>query len=264
MMPYVEQCEGVLPHPIVNDHIAFRSFGGIHELSCIFEALGYEAKGCYTFPNKHLTAIHYEHCDNKDFPKLFISELKIFELEGEARQIIMDALVAQRPVLSTELLSQLYKDPSSDLMSVLLDYFETLPWKLPTRQEVETLNQHSQYAAWVLVHGYRVNHFTALISHPDSLDAAYKRFQDVGIPMKDTIEGEVGSKLRQTSTTAVLSKVHVMGEGGVHDVMEWPYAYMEFAERNVIQVDGHPQRFEGFLGAQATELFEMTKTVNQQ
>jgi hypothetical protein len=254
-LSYASKCEALLNN-LTNDHLAFRTFGGIHRISRIFEALGYEARGCYNFPDKHLTAIHYEHKTNKHMPKLFISELKIFELEEEAREIIEEALQSHRPDLTNALLAQLRENPTPDLIPLLLKHFETLPWKLPTKQQVEILNKHSQYAAWVLVHGYRVNHFTALVSPPETLDSVLEMLQSAGLPMKETIEGEIGSKLRQTSTKAGVTTVNVMGDDGLPTTMPWTYAYMEFAERNAI--DG--KRFEGFLGPQATELFDMTKT----
>jgi hypothetical protein len=40
----------------------------------------------------------------------------------------------------------------------------------------------------------------------------------------------------------------------------WTYAYYEIAERNLIEIDGGEKvLFEGFLDAQAKNLFEMTR-----
>ena len=41
----------------------------------------------------------------------------------------------------------------------------------------------------------------------------------------------------------------------------WTYAYFELAERGEVvdRESGESTRFEGFLGAQATQLFEMTR-----
>ena len=42
--------------------------------------------------------------------------------------------------------------------------------------------------------------------------------------------------------------------------LTWSYAYYELAERGKVPgPDGKPVLFQGFLGAQATNLFEMTK-----
>src|SRR5262245_8730832 len=79
---YVRDYERVLSSlgaTFVNDHIAFRTItcqqptAGIVTLARVFEALGYQAAGCYTFPDKHLGAIHYQH-PRPGFPKLLISE----------------------------------------------------------------------------------------------------------------------------------------------------------------------------------------------
>jgi len=42
---------------------------------------------------------------------------------------------------------------------------------------------------------------------------------------------------------------------------EWSYAYFEIAERGFLQDPrtGESHRFEGFLGPQATQLFDMTR-----
>ena len=77
--------------------------------------------------------------------------------------------------------------------------------------------------------------------------------------MKDTLEGEPGSKLRQTATLAVKEEVDVKGEDGFEKII-WTYAYFELAERNYIEVDGKRKLFSGFLGKQANHLFDLTET----
>jgi hypothetical protein len=66
-----------------------------------------------------------------------------------------------------------------------------------------------------------------------------------GIPMKDEIEGEPGG-LRQTATKAAPRRVQLRERE-----RDWPYAYLEIAERN--------GGFDGFVAAPARQLFEMTK-----
>jgi hypothetical protein len=81
-----------------------------------------------------------------------------------------------------------------------------------------------------------------------------------GVPMKAEIEGARGSKLRQSATDAAMIDVAV-SDNGKQTTMPWTYAYFELAERNVVTdpETGVAGRFEGFLGPQATHLFEMTK-----
>ena len=109
------------------------------------------------------------------------------------------------------------------------------------------------------------NSFTAFINHqnveawPD-IEATVQALLDAGVPMKDYIEGEPGSKLRQSSTRAVDCFCDVMNEQGKIMQMNWTYAYYEFAERGMIEDDdGNSVEFTGFLGEQATNLFEMTR-----
>ena len=51
----------------------------------------------------------------------------------------------------------------------------------------------------------------------------------------------------------------VIEDDGSPGKLDWTYAYYELAERG--QVDG--KLFQGFLGEQATHLFDMTKTGNE-
>ncbi|MEX0819697.1 MAG: DUF1338 domain-containing protein [Pirellulaceae bacterium] len=259
----------------VNDHIAFRTFAsqrpstGIHSLSRLFEALDYRPAGVYHFRDKHLNAIHYQHA-HPEFPKLFISELKTWELSSESQDLIETALDSHRAAVSLETLTTLaaIDDQSSadaSLLDALVAQVEALPWNVPPRQAVERLNHESQYAAWVLVHGYNVNHFTSLVnSHGieslDSLEKTIDALAAAGVPMKADIEGEPGSKLRQSATEAVTIDVAVLDQGQP-STMPWTYAYFELAERNPVldPSTGELVRFEGFLGPQATNLFEMTR-----
>lgn len=261
----------------VNDHIAFRTFAcqepttGIVSLSRVFEALGYRAAGCYDFADKHLNAIHFQH-PNREFPKLFISELKTWELSPDAERIVVRQLTGGRdPVSPCKLrdlggLADSSDARSEELLDAVESIFHELPWSAPELADVEALSAESQYAAWVLVHGYNVNHFTSLInSHGvDALDDVEKTaaaLRDAGVPMKPEIEGEPGTKLRQTATAAAVIDAPVLKEGEECEA-SWTYAYFELAERGEVAnpETGERERFEGFLGPQATQLFEMTRT----
>jgi hypothetical protein len=276
---YVRDYERVIASAgatFVNDHIAFRTLAGQHPLagistlSRIFEALGYLAGSCYHFPDKHLNAIHYRH-PNAAFPKLFISELRTWELPDDAGETLERLLESHRdPVTRKELRELTQLDGLSEaahlqLLNVIVDEFHSPPWDPPKTQDVHAVNAHSQYAAWVMVHGYNVNHFTSSVnSHGveslNDIEKTIAALKDAGVPMKAEIEGEPGSKLRQSATEAVTIDVDVL-DGGKPATMPWSYAYFELAERNDVTdpETGKKTRFEGFLGPQATNLFEMTR-----
>ncbi len=258
-----------------NDHIAFRTIAsqtpmaGIASIARVFEALGYRAAGNYYFADKHLSAIHLAH-SHPQFPKLFVSEFCSWMLPADRQTIITRTVKSHREPVALELLAQLAQlDQQSDFAPSLLEnvtkIFTELPWNVPERADVVEMNRTSQYAAWVMVHGYAVNHFTSLVnSHGvfglDSLEKTIDALAAAGVPMKPEIEGEAGSKLRQSATEAVPTEVSVM-ESGKLTSMPWTYAYFELAERNAYldPQTGKQVRFEGFLGPQATNLFEMTR-----
>uniref|UniRef100_A0A7S1UZW0 2-oxoadipate dioxygenase/decarboxylase n=1 Tax=Grammatophora oceanica TaxID=210454 RepID=A0A7S1UZW0_9STRA len=281
-----------------NDHVAFRtiatssssSSSGINAIGRLLEALGYHASTTYNFPKKHLGAIHYEHLTNPLLPKMFVSELRLWELledDGVARDIVQRVLMSssrKNKVLTDDLLVKLYTlgkkkkdwtthdddedddDDEEALLELLSQYLEQPLWDPPTREDLEKVHAVSQYGAWVLVHGYRPNHFTALV---EDIDTTVELMQKRGIPMKASgIEGAKGSKLRQTATEASQMNIVLAADndddGSTTTTIPWSYAYFEIAERNNIIIDGVKQRYEGFLGAQATELFEMTQQQQRQ
>ncbi len=259
----------------VNDHLAFRTFAwqeptaGIHSIARPFEALGYRAAACYQFPDKHLSAQHLEP-PAADLPKLFVSELQAWQLDESSREVLARSLDHHRPPLDggfLQRLAQLDENPEQveELLETLVEHFLLRPWPAPERADMLRISEISQYAAWVLVHGHAVNHFTALVNAHGveelaTIEKTVEALLQAGVPMKAGIEGSVGSRLRQTSTEAVVIDVEVSDEGQPA-TMPWTYAYLELAERGEV-VDpetGQSGRFEGFLGAQATHLFEMTR-----
>lgn len=258
-----------------NDHIAFRTFAcqqpavGISTLGRIYQALGYQAAGNYQFEEKFLAATHFQH-ENPALPKLFVSELQLWRLPAEIREPIQRQLVNHRELASDTALARLQNldhEPQyyDALMLDAIHWFTELPWRVAPKADVLAVNAASQYAAWVMVHGYAVNHFTSLInSHGvpalDTIEKTIDALRLAGVPMKAEIEGAPGSKLRQSATEAVTIDIQVR-ENDKLVPLPWSYAYFELAQRDptVDPATGKLVRFEGFLGPQATHLFEMTR-----
>jgi hypothetical protein len=258
-----------------NDHIAFRSLRlklnrpgatldlGIAYIADLVEALGYRVAGEYEFPDKFLYARHYLHPDRAryDLPKLFISELIVDALPEEI----------QRGIFDTVSDGNFYNLQSIDLTqpSSIAEIFSR-PWQPPYTSIVEATNTVSQYGAWVLLHGYAVNHFTADINRQQTtpyrdIETTARALAAKGVPMKDKIEGSLANGLRQTATQAVREMVEVRSDRtGEKTYIPWTYAYYELAERHSIELTpGNRQLFEGFLAAQAQNLFEITTTTNE-
>ncbi len=202
-----------------NDHVAFRSLH-LLPIARAFEDLGWRRAGEYDFPDAHLNAIHLS---KPGEPRIFVSELRMTELSPRAREI----------------LAQMPPDPRYDGSA---DWFRG-PDLRPREEDLLELERESQYGAWLLLFGREVNHFTASV--PD-VEEWQRRMREAGIPMKDEIEGKPGAPLRQTATRAAPRMVQLR-----NGRREWPYAYLEIAERN--------GGFDGFVADQARQLFDMTR-----
>ena len=256
---------------VVNDHIAFRTVNtpmstlpaGIEGISRVFTPLGYKPVASYEFPDKHLVAKHFEH-PAEGMPRIFISQLQVDELPEECATLIRDAVNPAADLLGVPTQFSSSDDRTGWLADSLSNYLAVRPWRPPLRSTVEDVNRTTQYGAWVLLYANNVNHFTACINDhgveewPD-IEATVAGLVAEGIPMKDRIEGERGSKLRQSSTQAVEEDRPVLEADGSLGKLRWPYAYYELAERGTVpDPDGKPVLFGGFLGSQATHLFDMT------
>lgn len=264
---------------VVNDHIGLCTFNthtgeqpeGIRAIKHILNCLEYKPVAKYNFSKKRLNAVHFEHPDEK-FPKIFVSQLEV-ELLPDWAQKIINKTVKDTPYIlsdsSIELLQkvkdegELPTEAAELLVADLVQYFRR-PWGIPQKEDVLKLNDVSQYAAWVLLHGNSVNHFTAYINYQDveewpDLETTCKALEAAGVPMKEQIEGKKGGKLRQSATEAIKEEVDVKGEYGVEKIT-WTYAYYELAQRGFVEENGIKKLFSGFLGEQAAHLFDMTRT----
>ena len=274
---YVEQ---VRAHGgrVVNDHIAFRTFNtatgaqpaGIAAIERVFLPLGYEPAGTYVFEQTHLFARHYQHPDPLA-PKIFISQLEVDRLPAPAAKLIREAVAPGLDLLDPEYMYQAQRADMLEeaelraLADGLVSFLTRLPWPVARAGAIQQVNEASQYAAWTLLHGNNVNHFTAYINEqkvvawPD-IETTVAGLRAAGVPLKNEIEGAPGSKLRQTATQAVDVDCPVVDDAGQPRMLRWAYAYYELAERGeVLDERQRPVRFQGFLGQQAAQLFEMTR-----
>ncbi|MDJ0570291.1 MAG: DUF1338 domain-containing protein [Pleurocapsa sp. MO_192.B19] len=265
---------------VANDHIAFRSLRlvvdsanesvnlGLPYLESIVQWLGYEVAGEYHFRDRHLYARHYRHPeqDKYDLPKLFISELIVEQLPPSIAKSIQDTVRSGSFFsLATWQKSTFPSQQDEQALAKSLIPVFTRPWTPPKQSIVKAVNEVSQYGAWVLLHGYSVNHFTGYINrqntptYPD-IQSTAQALARQGVPMKDSFEGGESSGLQQTATQAVRELVPVLNKQGDLDKMLWSYAYYELAERYLIRDNtGHKTLFEGFIAPQAQHLFDMTK-----
>ena len=228
---------------VVNDHVALRTFNteklGIDALSQIFIAMGYQQKGEYDFIAKKLRAYHFEHVENPNHPKIFISELLIEQFSPELQTIIqeIDAQVEEAEIQSDEFL------------------YSGRPWDLTFEQYIQLL-QESEYAAWTAAFGYRANHFTVSINHLTTffdIDTLNQFILDNDFALNESgglVKGSPEQLLEQSSTMAPL--VNLEFKASNHLI---PSCFYEFAKRYPMESG---RLYQGFIAASADKIFEST------
>jgi len=258
--------EGLIatPDDIENDHIAFRTMGvphlGIASLEKIFLHLGYERRDPYVFPAKKLDAFWYSPPE-PHYPRIFISELRVSELSGEAQRIIH----AYTDEVTSDPVDALNLDSAAEIDAFL----HRALWRLPSYEDFQRLADESEYAAWVIYNRYYLNHFTVSVHNlpegydtVDSFNAFLERhgfrLNDAGGKAKRSPDG----LLIQSSTVAEMIDATFAG-GDTHKISG---SYVEFAERRALPEHqgkpkaelGRTERREGFEAGNADKIFEST------
>lgn len=230
---------------VINDHVALRTFNttklGIDTLSQHFIAMGYEKMGDYDFVAKKLRAYHFEHCENPNHPKIFISELLTEHFSEDLQNMVheFDAQVTQDDVESIDFL------------------YSGRPWSLTFEQYIRLL-QESEYAAWTAAFGYRANHFTVSVNHLTTffdIEALNQFILDNNFAMNESgglIKGSPEQLLEQSSTMAPL--VNLEFEKSNHLI---PSCFYEFAKRYPMESG---RLYQGFIAASADKIFESTNS----
>jgi hypothetical protein len=249
---------------IENDHIAFRTMGvphlGIQSLEKIFLHYGYQKRDYYHFPEKKLDAYWYAP-PSPQYPRIFISELRVKDLSPKAQQII------------TSYTNEVTVDPVSPLnlddATAVDQFLHSGLWRLPTWADFEALGAESEYAAWVIYNRYYLNHFTISVHNlkegyntVEQFNAFLERNGFVLNNSGGKIKTSPDGGLSQSSTVAEMIDAAFAG-GEVHKISG---SYIEFAERRVLPQFAHlPKdqvqrihRREGFEAGNADKIFEST------
>lgn len=228
--------------PIVNDHIALRTFNtpelGLDALEPLILSMGYRLGDSYQFTAKKLQARHYEH-PQTTVPKIFISELLLEQFSAELQSTIAELLSQQALSRPTE-----------------LNFFHSgRHWELHHSQ-YQQLVRESEYAGWLAALGFRANHFTVSVNHLPSFSSVSEvneRLKAAGFVLNTAggeIKGSPEVMLEQSSTMA--DRVPVEFRDGTFEI---PGCFYEFAFRYP-QADG--KLYSGFVEASANKIFEST------
>ena len=260
--------EGIIndENDITNDHIAFRTLGienlGIASLEKIFLHYGYKKKDFYHFENKKLNAYWYAP-PSKKYPRIFISELRVWDLSKETQEIIYKYTnsIVSNPIDTLNL------DNVDDITAFLINPL----WSLPSLENYTTLLNESEYAAWVIYNRYYLNHYTISVHDLPSGFNTIEEFNDfiegIGITL-NTAGGKVKTSsdglLKQSSTVAKMITAEFLD----NKKMDIAGSYVEFAERKLLPTSHLPlknktnneYRRDGFEASNADKIFESTYT----
>lgn len=250
---------------IHNDHMALRSFvdsqgrSGREFFETLFTHFGYAVEDSLVIPGLCVNARWYEPPEETNWPKIFVSEMRIDELPDTAAEILYRHVDGFYDV-------QRAKAALADGAGAVAELLETPPWN-PTVQEEQAIRQLGredpkidnaiEYAAWTLTHGHRINHVTILLNTL-GLDGAQTLadlnalLQSQGLEFNPAggadgwTQGSRAVDLEQSSTIAD-SVEHVFACGSRVTV---PCSFLELIQRH--------NGFRGFLGQNAKGIFSST------
>lgn len=263
---------------LANDHIAFRTANADmwYLLYDLFGSLDYEPVQEYEFPDKKLSAVHFEHMTG-DYPKIFISTFDpryASDDDAEFTETVFNIDVDSHPVLKkcfTKIGKSYLTDFDGITSLTVEEIYEILSstfMPCPEESILENLYNIDQYLGWVRCWGNAPNHFTGLVNEFKDFSMFEEELKDFDVGAHSTIDlvkhllikrgvevgtvqGCPGSKLRQASTQAYDDKTVVIGRASIQSI-DVPYAYYELAERGYVM-------FNGFMAEQASNLFDTTE-----
>ncbi|VVA94720.1 unnamed protein product [Arabis nemorensis] len=230
-----ELVQSVDNEKICYDHFTFQTLKvdgyGIDSVSSFFMDYGYKFETGIDFPKKKVRGCWLSPPDvhvpegghglgNGPLPRVVISELRVDELSPESQEIIRKYLI-----------------PEGGKQAVLSSALGSLIWEKPTYADFYQLAKESEYGAWVLIHGYTMNHLAFAVHR-------FKhRFSDIGC-IKVYLE-EKGFKLNSDGgilkvsqdglliqMSSISEKLAVEFADGVTETT--PASYIEFTQRLVL------------------------------
>lgn len=258
----------------IEDHVAFRTLPGTPcdamVLSKVFESLGYQKMDHYRFHEKRLNAfwmsppVKPNACAWEVPPKVFISELDVSSFSEPERVQLQKAIETILPGVRPA--PQLFQDSKEGFLKAAREALIFDPQK--TRLSFQVYNDiraFSEYAAWTLIYGVCINHFTVSVHLMDGFKAleSFNTFlkNELGLVLNSTggseIKGSPDVDLEQSATLAAPMKVEF--SDGVYQI---PYAFVEFAHRFPVPRNADRRLwesyFQGFVEANADRIFSST------
>ena len=151
------------------------------------------------------------------------------------------------------------------------EYLQTPLWRLPAKNDYESLLFESEYAAWVIYNRYYLNHYTISVHDLPGEYSDLNQFNEfvksLGIKLNKSggeIKVSKDKLLRQSSSVA--NQIEAKFSEGEKKLIAG--SYVEFAERNILpefsKINNlkieRKHRREGFETGNADKIFESTFT----
>jgi hypothetical protein len=249
--------DGDMKATFQNDHMALRTFAvpsrglGLEFIDRILRQHDYVPRDRYEFAEKKLRAQWYARPTPNvrdhfvPLPRLFVSELCVDALSAQSRSILEKCLARNSAV-------QRYLDGGDreGIENVIDAIDHRLYSTVPSREDYELLRAESEYGAWTLLNGHRVNHCTIPLHTFRTPHQDLNRFvpyarQHLQIPIIGNVQTSADRLLMQISTEPVRS--HFLFNGD-RDLTAINGSFIEFIER----------KRDGFEAQNADRIFETT------
>lgn len=258
---YESIADGHFGSTILHDHLAFRTYGvdglGKDTFGSVLESFGYTRQDNLTFTAKKLLATWYSPPRDAagSLPRIFVSEIKVEQLSPRSQEIIQSYT------------SHLRNTSPVHIWTAALT--NTLMWRQPHVDDYHALLRESEYAAWVLVNGYSLNHTALSVHGLSGFDGDLLQFSEMLAAKGFKLNNE-GGMIKVSPDGALLQS------STVADVLDFTFAggqkakvagaYMEFVERKPLTRFAHLPRSElreehrrdGFETSSADNIFAST------
>ncbi len=262
---------------LIIDHFAIIDLPGPHtgirQLSELFSAIGYEARGKDYLPEKQNDFLWMAEHDaaNNDarlvLPQIVVADFRLDRLPPAIKNIIEKYSQQASRLPMEKIMYWLKQLPEQPQLATLLEqsiltYLNGRDWPLPTVNEFYTVHEFNELLAWVLVHGRKPNHFTLSIHLLDSFSnlSEFNQFieSELKLPLNHEggiIKGGLDAGIAQSSTIGNMETIQ-LADGTI----QLPGRFIEFVWRYPRNTCEKPilwnDFFTGFVAQHADNVIE--------
>ena len=263
----VRSFETEVQKALPNDHMALRTLSmpshglGLNYLDRFFQQMMYLPRDEYVFAEKKLRARWYAPStylgrtdSGAPLPRIFVSELCVDQL-SQSSQTIFQRYLSRQSAISRYFAEQDTEDKEKTFVDAVDAIDEKLYDQVPSFSDYELLRKETEYGAWTLLNGHRINHLTistSLFRHPFQKLCFFVPHarQYLNVPIVGNIQTSEDQKLHQISTEPIKGEFLFSDQQTTKAVNG---SFIEFIER----IDGR----DGFEAKNANRIFETTNRV---